>query len=594
MTNNSNTMNDDAANSVQPYGINDVLREIRSMSIAEREKGGKFERTIQRWFLTDPRYEHLKKVWMWEDFPSRKDFGYGHDQGIDLVAKTDMNDYWAIQCKCYAEDTVIDKGDVNSFLANASKEFTDEETYQKRTFSNLIWVSTTRKKWGPNAELAIRGLRVPFIKINLYDLESSPVDWYKLFHGYKQGEEAKQAKKTILDHQQEAIDKAYKYYVEEDNKRGKLIMACGTGKTFTALKIMERITDKDSVVLFFVPSIALLSQTLNAWMADKTDEMRPICVCSDSNASRLLDNGDNYEDIDGDDVSVDNGNLPYPASTNAKTILTQINRAKLDKIRAVIMSTYQSIDVVIEALGKANLTASLCICDEAHRTTGVNLRGSEKTAFTKVHDNNLIHADKRLYMTATPRLYRESAKIKAKENDYILCSMDDETIYGKEFHRLGFNTAVSRGLLTDYKVMVLTVSENDIPDNIRSEIKEQTKECPDKKEELNFDDATKIIGCINGLSKRIKGDDGVTRDADPAFIHRAVAFCQTINPTKKNPTAASTQIAGLFPKICKQYKEALGDKAGEIVQIEARHIDGTMDANMRNERIQWLKEDHGE
>ena len=129
------------------YGIHDILTEIRQKSLTEKEKGTDFERLMKLWFLTDPRYANLQQVWLWEEFPARKDFG-GKDLGIDLVARTETGDYWAIQCKCYAEDAPISKGAVDSFLANASRTFLDPETFQTREFSNLLWVQTTRKRWG--------------------------------------------------------------------------------------------------------------------------------------------------------------------------------------------------------------------------------------------------------------------------------------------------------------------------------------------------------------------------------------------------------------------------------------------------------------
>ena len=246
------------------YGINEVLAEIRQKSLSEREKGQDFERLMKLWFLTDPRYNNLEKVWLWEEFPGRKDFG-GTDLGIDLVARTDTGDYWAIQCKCYDADATIDKGNVDSFLANSIRTFIEDETMQTRRFSNLIWVETTRHPWGPNAQKAITNLTIPFNKINLYELESSSVDWYKLRQGLY-GKEAKLSGKQPMAHQLRAIAATYKHFVEEGNERGKLIMACGTGKTYTSLKIVEQLTDKNGFILFLVPSIALLGQTLNAWM----------------------------------------------------------------------------------------------------------------------------------------------------------------------------------------------------------------------------------------------------------------------------------------------------------------------------------------
>lgn len=566
--------------------INDILHEIRLKATTEKEKGTDFERLMKLWFMTDPRYSNLEKVWLWEEFPSKKDFG-GKDLGIDLVARTDYGDYWAIQCKCYAEDATIDKDAVNSFLANASRTFVDPDTFQTKEFSNLVWVQTSRKRWGANAEIAIQGLSKPFNRISLYDLEISAVDWGKLREGLY-GENAKLPGKQPRKHQLQAMSKAYEHFITNGNERGKLIMACGTGKTYTSLKIMEQMTDKEAFVLFLVPSIALLGQTLNAWMADKQDDMRAVCVCSDAKVTRQM------QDADDEDAKVID--LAVPATTNMASILRQLRKYDKEHCRIVIFSTYQSIDVVKEAIDQYKREVDLIICDEAHRTTGVVLKNKEESNFTKVHKNEFIQAKKRLYMTATPRLYKEAVKVKAKQDENVdtLCSMDNVEWYGEEFHRLTFNDAVSQGLLTDYKVLVLTVSEDDIPQTIRTRIKEQYRMAADKDKikELQFDDATKLIGCINGLSKRIKGDKGITKEQDPILMKRAVAFCQTINATKSNPNFSSKQIAQYFHGVCDEYKETLGEEERkDVVNIQAKHIDGSMDANTRNSLISWLKQD---
>ena len=568
------------------YGINEILTEIRQKSQTEKEKGTDFERLMKLWFQTDPRYSNLEKVWLWEEFPARKDFG-GKDLGIDLVARTEYGDYWAIQCKCYAEDATIDKAAIDSFLANASRTFSDPETLQTTEFSNLVWVQTSRKHWGANAETAIQGLSKPFNRISLHELEISTVDWKKLREGLF-GEQAKLSGKKPRNHQRDAISKAREYFMEQGHERGKLIMACGTGKTYTSLKIMEDMTDKEAFVLFLVPSIALLGQTLNAWMADKQDDMRAVCVCSDEKASRKI------KDEDDDDNSVID--LAVPASTNTRTIIRQLKRYDKEHCRTVIFSTYQSIDVVKKAIDEYGREVDLIICDEAHRTTGVILKDKEESSFTKIHNNDFIRAKKRLYMTATPRLYSANLKVKAKENDNVdvLCSMDDANLFGEEFHRLTFNEAVSQGLLTDYKVLVLTVSEDDIPQDIRENIKNQYNAAADKDKikQLQFDDATKLIGCINGLSKRIKGDNGITKQQDPLMMRRAVAFCQTINPTKSNPKFSSTQIAKYFSDVCDSYKDSITEEERkDVVNIKAKHIDGSMDANTRNELVSWLKQE---
>lgn len=565
------------------YGIGDVLAEIRLKSLSEKQKGTDFERLMKLWFQTDPRYNFFTDVWLWEEFPARKDLG-GKDLGIDLVAKSDIGDYYAIQCKCYAEDATINKAAIDSFLSNASRTFVDPDTLTIQEFSQLIWVQTSRKAWGNNANDAIQGLSKGFNRISLYDLENSPVDWHKLKMGLY-GENARLNGKQPRPHQLDAMSDAYKHFCEKGNERGKLVMACGTGKTYTSLKIMEQITDSNALVLFLVPSIALLGQSLNAWMSDKQDEIKAICVCSDSKVTRKQnENEDDY-----DTAVVD---LAVPATTDYKPILRQLKKYGKMDCRTVIFSTYQSIEAVKVALDNYGKELDLIICDEAHRTTGVIWKDHDESNFTKVHNNDFIRARRRMYMTATPRLYSDSVKVKAKQNDDVLCSMDDENVYGQEFHRLSFNDAVRKGLLTDYKVLVLTVSENDIPAAIRNKIKTQYKSASDKVKELQFDDATKLIGCINGLSKRVRGDKGVTREQDPLKMKRAVAFCQTINPTKKNPKFTSTQIARYFPEVCKEYKESLPEEERkEVVNIQSQHIDGSMDTNTRNKLIAWLKTD---
>ena len=231
----------------------EILHKFRTESFTEKEKGTKFERLMRSWLLTDPRYNELEKVWLWEEFPGRKDFG-GTDTGIDLVAKTEMGDYWAIQCKCYAEDATIDKPAVDSFLATSSRTFMNEVTFQTTRFSNRVWISTT-SHWGSNAEEAIRNQEPPVTRVGMADLNSSPVDWQKLLDGLT-GNSALVEGKKPRKHQLDAISKAYTHYIIEGNDRGKLIMACGIGKTYTSLLIAEQLLNGKGLVLFMVPSIA--------------------------------------------------------------------------------------------------------------------------------------------------------------------------------------------------------------------------------------------------------------------------------------------------------------------------------------------------
>ena len=557
----------------------EVLNKYRTISFTEKEKGTKFERLMRLWLLTDPRYSRLTHVWMWNDFPSKSDFG-GKDTGIDLVAKTELGEYWAIQCKCYQESAKIDKPDVDTFLATSSKTFKDPDTFQTTSFSNRLWISTTNH-WGTNAEEAIRNQNPPVSRIGLVDLETSPVDWEKLEEG-DSGDSARAEGKQPMEHQLRAISAAVNHYKEND--RGKLVMACGTGKTYTSLQIAETMLEGKGLVLFLVPSISLLGQALNAWYGDAKETIKAVCICSDNKAQKKISK-------DSDDVADSAVDLALPSSTNAKSISRQLLAYKKHNGLVVVFSTYQSIDAVSEAQ-KEVLKAScgtygefdLIVCDEAHRTTGIKLSEADESNFTKVHSNDNVRGKKRLYMTATPRLYGESAKVKASEKNCILCSMDDEAIYGKEFFRVNFSYAVNHGLLTDYKVLVFTVNEDEVPDNIKVDVRNKDVK------ELNFDETTKLIGVISGLSKNIRGDGGKTWEVDPQIMHRAVIFCSAIGSEDKVGT--SKNIAYTLPKLCEKYKESLSEEEQKrVVHIKTKHIDGSQNALERNQSLAWLKEE---
>jgi predicted helicase len=546
-----------------------ILDKYRKLSFSERDKGNRFERLMQAYLQTDPKYAHkFKKIWLWGEFPSRSDLG-GSDTGIDLVALTHESDYWAIQCKCYHEGTVIDKSDIDSFLSTSSREFKDENFITTR-FAHRLWIDTTGRKFGSNAEEAIRNQHPPVSRLNLYELLEAPVDWDKLEQGIH-GEKARTAKKSLLPHQQLVLERAHEYYKKAE--RGKLIMACGTGKTFASLRVAEHETNGKGTILFLVPSIALLSQALREWSADANEPINAICICSDPEVSKQRKKQD---DIDALSV-VD---LALPASTDTKNVLQQFEGAKRKKAgMTVVFSTYQSIDVIAKAqkvlLKSGFKEFDLIICDEAHRTTGVTLAGESEKEFVKVHNSNFIKAKKRLYMTATPRLYSDDIKSKAAQADAVLCSMDDLKLYGEDICRIGFGEAVERGLLTDYKVLILTLSDKDVPPAVQKMIS--------KESEINADDISKLVGCINALSKQFLGDDGKIKEVDPEPMHRAVAFCSSI--------AVSKKITSIFNTATDAYLSSLPSaKKEQMVSIESRHMDGTMPAPARDEMLSWVKE----
>lgn len=547
----------------------DILDDIRRRAYSEQDKGQRFERLMRSYLLTDPLYaETLPNVWLWSSFPFRNDFS-GKDTGIDLVARTAAGDFWAIQCKCYAADAYIDKAGVDSFLSTSSKQF-QNENLEKVSFAHRLWIATTNN-WSQEASKALLNQQPPVSRISLSDLSNAPVDWGLLMQD-RVGKASRLTTHRVRKHQQDALDAARAHFAQHD--RGKMIMACGTGKTFVSLRLAEQETEGRGFVLFLVPSISLLSQTLREWSAQSDEPLRAICVCSDAEVSKARtrtsdDSADQIED------------LALPASTNVASVVYQLRSHEQDRRKkglTVVFSTYQSIDVISKAQRRCGRAFDLIICDEAHRTTGVTLEGDDESAFVKVHDNAFLVGCKRLYMTATPRIYGEAAKGKAQEINAAICSMDNPDFYGEEFYRIGFGRAVERLLLSDYRVLILTVHEDSIPKAFQKALAaaENAKEIP-------ADDVMKLAGCINALSKTSIGQDTFSlRETDPEPMRKAVAFCQSIR--------ASKTIASAF----NAFKETLYEQSDpsdrrRLVDVAADHVDGTMSALTRDAKLSWVK-----
>jgi len=497
-------------------------------------------------------------VFAWQDWPGR---GGKHDTGIDLVAvdrQTGGN--VAIQCKFYAAGHNVSKPDIDSFLAASGTT----------GFTRRIIVSTGAD-WGPNAEAALAEQTIPVTRIGTGDLAASRVDWSQ-FTWSTPDVVATRGKKTARPHQRTAIDKVSAGLAERG--RGKLIMACGTGKTFTSLRLAEEHVGAGGTVLFLVPSISLLSQTVREWASEANLPLQMLAVCSDAKATKRT--GTAAEDISAVDLAL-------PATTNLDLLTTRWAAAVADTgSMTVVFSTYQSIEVVAKAQAEGGFDPfDLIICDEAHRTTGVTIAGVDESAFVRVHDNTFLPGAARLYMTATPRLFGDDSKKKAADADAVIASMDDEDTYGPELHRLGFSEAVEKKLLTDYRVLVLAVDEEYVTGNFQQELATSG--------EIPLGDAARIVGCWNGLAKHFD----TTADESDHPMRRAVAFAKDIN--------ASKTVAASFPALVDRHIQALelddahdepraeGREVG--LRVECEHVDGTYNALQRNERLDWLKAD---
>ncbi|TFD93994.1 damage-inducible protein [Cryobacterium lactosi] len=533
--------------------IHDLLDEYAGMARDTREKGLLLEKLAQSYLSSDPVWTaRFDEVWLWQDWPGR---GGKTDTGIDLVARERFGGgYAAIQCKFYAADHTLQKSDIDSFFTASGKH----------PFTSRILFATT-DKLSKNVADALTDQYVQTNLIGVSDLDQSGLDWSK-YVLTKPAQLIAPALKQLRLHQEQALADVSKGF--KSNERGKLIMACGTGKTFTSLRIAEQIAGPGGSVLFLVPSIALLSQTLKEWAAERTMPLRAFAVCSDSKVGKYSE-----------DYSV--SDLAYPATTNTQQLLTEVAKAQTLDGLTVYFSTYQSIDVIAKAQVAGLPAFDLVICDEAHRTAGFTLANKDESAFLRVHDGAAIKASKRLYMTATPKIYADAVRTKATEKEAVLVSMDDEASFGPVFHRLGFGEAVERGLLTDYRVLVLAVDEDSIGAGFQESFAADG--------ELNIPDAARIVGIYNGLAKR--GVSGLGDSVgERAPLRRAVAFSRSIKDSRKVQGMLDGYDGHLskpvvaFPTAAEQ-----DDEATVGLRLEARHVDGTMNVMIRNEMLDWLK-----
>ena len=416
----------------------------------------------------------------------------------------------------------------------------------------------------------VQGRDKPINIVSLYDLEGSQIDWSK-YQPTKAPE--LREKKKLRPHQTSALAAVTSGL--EAHKRGKMIMACGTGKTFTSLKIAEQVAGKGKFVLFLVPSLSLLSQTLTEWSQESETPLRCFAVCSDSDVGKKRDKDD-------DKVQIFKHELGYPSTTDPERLSKEIAKRHDADHMTVVFSTYHSIDVLSRAQKLHGLPKfDLAISDEAHRTTGATFDNDDESNFVRVHDDGYLQAAKRLYMTATPRIYGESAKVTAERDSVALCSMDDEALYGQELFVITFSEAVKRGLLVDYKVLVLAVEEGHVNRKLQ-------KLLADDSNQLKVDDAAKIIGCWKALAKQDLEKDLAL---DPNPMKRAVAFCQVIEPSKTTKHKVSSKnIATMFQAVVESYQANADD--GEVVaslKCEAAHVDGSMNASAKDAKLAWLK-----
>ena len=385
--------------------------------IGQASDGKDFELLCQWWLKNDPQYRsQLKNVWLWDQWDGR----WGPDSGIDLVAQTHDDEFWAIQAKAYSPDNRVTKSSIDSWISESARE----------QFSFRLLICTT-DLLSKNARQAMDGQEKPTGIVDRARLISSAIDWPQSLRALKP---ASYTKVGPRPHQKKAIDDVVAGF--QDHDRGQLIMACGTGKTLTSLWIAEQLEAQRTLVL--LPSLSLLRQTLLEWSAQTADSVAFKAVCSDQSVKPS------------DDEMVSSVmELGEPVATDPEEIAAFLRRGA----KRVVFATYQSSPAIAEAQALKGVPSfDLVVCDEAHRTAGVG-----DGAFSVVLHADKIRASRRLFMTATPRVFTGKEKKDADGVELEVRSMDDQKVYGPQLHSLTFGAAVRDDLLCDYRVVIAAI-----------------------------------------------------------------------------------------------------------------------------------------
>ena len=570
-----------------------VFAEIRERSLSAADRGRQFEELMRAAFEANPEYD-FEAVWLWDDWPQRKSHGFGADIGIDLVARQRNGDLWAIQCKFYDGTTVPTSG-IASFLSTALGKHAP--------FDQTLLVTTGRVTDAARTKLRNAGTRL----VDLAELDGWDVDWRACWAdpGSLQWGE----RKTPREHQQDALDAISKGF--QEHRRGTLVLPCGTGKSLVAMWAAEELAGAGGQVLYAVPSIALMGQTMREWAQNRTVRHQYIGVCSDPSTGKMPRGA--AEDI---------ASVTMPVSTRQDDIAQRLSLPVPHDEMRVVLTTYQSLPAVAGAIRKANDTIradghvfspfDLFVCDEAHRTTGIESaerKADQATGFHLAHDDTALPARCRLYMTATPRVFTAAAKQKAAVRstaagrDLDSFSMDDETVYGPRFHEMTFSEAIDRELLTDYRVLIVAKRADRFEHGdafvevLRAEDSQGKTAARGGLVAEGY--ATKLLGVLDAMAAprttgaetgRVSGEIS-ERTGDP--LRTAILFTNTVNRSK---TVAERG----------RYPELLGDDTSlleaisadlhskhpdrDVIGIRADHMDGSTRAGKRARQIGWLRD----
>ena len=494
------------------------------------------------------------KVWLWDDWPDKD----GPDSGIDLAVMTHTGEMVAVQCKfSRSPDRALAKGACDSFIAKSEAKQWSERLI---VWSGFKISDQFQKQIGQDRDRPLKLLTGG-------TLRQTNTCWAELAATGRAATDRQLFEPK--EHQVEAIEKVLRELESAD--RAKLVMACGSGKTFTSQLLAERQVGVDGTVLYCVPSIALLGQTMRAWAEQEDIEGRGVehkflGVCSDKGTGKHTEKGLERTELEQLEMSV---------TTKPAEIAAQLNQPVPEGCMRTVFSTYQSLPQILEAQLDHKVPAfDLVLCDEAHRTTGVERSEDKDRTYTRPFQ--LPHEDitskKRVYMTATPKVFTQATKKRATSEDRAVWAMDDVSVYGEQAYKLSFSKAIDLGLLSDYRVHIAQAPEG-ICHKVANRFFQSAQAAALKDNDKGLM-KTEVIAQMIGLWNALTGEG---RGGDVAW--KTIVYLNKVSDSKK--------FAAVFPAFCSHLAEVT---RRDVPEVSVGHVDGTMAASRRHGWLSWLDE----
>lgn len=508
------------------------FRSLAESQRSEKDKGDLFERLTQLYLQTSSTYRtQFKNVW-WcnnSELPEaiRKKLNLPRgDEGIDLVCEAFDGKFWSVQCK---------------YRTNSNRPLNTKELSK---FSSLSFVTCKNIEGGLIVHTSAKKVKKSellgnSIEIGLQHwLAIAPKQWEKIIAICKGNKLQEPEKRQPRKHQKVAIKKVKEHFTDKKVSRGKLIMPCGTGKSLTAFWMAQELKAKTIVVA--VPSLALVKQSLEDWTTEYLAEgIKPawLAVCSDDSVGKM-------KETDSTVATVYEAGIPV--TTKSSEIVDFIK--KRTSAPRVIFTTYQSSPMLSHACNEAGLKIDLLIADEAHKTVG----RKDRKFSTLLFDEN-IRFKKRIFMTATERVYRQGS------DDIV--SMSDPKIYGKTIHEMSFKEAIDDGIICDYKILTISVSEEEVSQLMEDHADIQTQ-LGNQNIETDAHNLAAGIALQKAFSKY-----GITH---------ALSFHRSIDRAK------------LFAK----QQDIFSDQLGNFVETKNRTISSRLSAGQRSQMLHDFTEDN--